>query len=121
MAITWGPIETAIEAQVAADAGTAISAACATFKTACDAFFAVFTQDSDESYTQIAAAFTALAAATTTAVAWLTAEQIETAMPAAMTANVQAAFELLAVATLPTSDTAPSPHEPYLPALEPPA
>jgi hypothetical protein len=38
-----------------------------------------------------------------------------------MTDNVQAAFELLAVATLPTSETAPSPHEPYLPALEPPA
>jgi hypothetical protein len=119
MAITWGPIESAIEAQVANDAGAAVTAACADLKVALDAFIAVFTNSPDLAYEQIAAYFTALAAATTAAEVWLTAEQIETAIPAEMTANVATAFELLAVSVLPTADVAPTTHRPHLPDLIP--
>jgi F420-0:gamma-glutamyl ligase-like protein len=97
MAITWAPIEAALEAQVANDSASAVTAACADLKTALDSFISVFTNDADLAYEQISAYFTALAAATTAAECWLTADQIKTAIPAEMTTNVTTAFELLAV------------------------
>lgn len=120
MAITWGPIETALEAKIANDAEAATLAACENLKVAFDAFFAEFFEDTDESYLLILSLLGNISDGVDTASGWLTTEQIVECLPADMSEKVAAAFEAMAVIALPASEVVTGDHKPYLIPEDPP-
>lgn len=117
MAITWAGIEAAIEASVASQATSIISAATTDLKTAIDTFLAKFTGDADEDYATIATFLDNLGVAITTKQAMLTAEEIVAEIPATMSGWVTTALEASVEDQLggDAVETVATPHEPYLP------